>query len=105
MGRDRGGQRLAGRGGGGESRRWRRRTGRNCCAWSEPGLSIARNAGLAAARTPWVAYIDDDAAVAPDWAGAIATAVARLPHARRGPRRPDRAGLGGALPALVARRS
>lgn len=45
----------------------------------EPGLSIARNAGLAAARTPWVAYIDDDARVAPDWARAIAAAVARLP--------------------------
>ncbi len=44
-----------------------------------PGLSIARNAGLAAAHTPWVAYIDDDAAVAPDWAGAIAAAVVRLP--------------------------
>ncbi len=44
-----------------------------------PGLSLARNAGLAAAATPWVAYIDDDARVAPDWPRAIAAAVARLP--------------------------
>lgn len=46
----------------------------------EPGLSRARNAGLAAAATPWVAYIDDDARVAPDWTRAIAAAVRRLPE-------------------------
>ena len=45
----------------------------------EPGLSRARNAGLTAAHTPWVAYIDDDACVAPDWVRAIAASVARLP--------------------------
>ncbi|MGH7041789.1 MAG: glycosyltransferase family 2 protein, partial [Acetobacteraceae bacterium] len=32
-----------------------------------PGLSLARNAGAAAARTPWIAYLDDDAVAAPDW--------------------------------------
>ena len=55
----------------------------------EPGLSLARNAGLAAAVTPWVAYIDDDARVAPDWVAAIAAAVARLP--------PQAAALGGPI--------
>ncbi len=55
----------------------------------EPGLSIARNAGLDAARTPWIAYIDDDAAVAPDWVSAIAATVARLP--------PRAAALGGPI--------
>ena len=33
-----------------------------------PGLARARNAGLAAAKAPWVAYVDDDAVPAPDWA-------------------------------------
>ncbi len=46
---------------------------------AEAGLSRARNAGLHAATTPWVAYIDDDARVAPDWARAIAACIARLP--------------------------
>jgi GT2 family glycosyltransferase len=60
-----------------------------------PGLSVARNAGLTAAHTPWVAYIDDDAQVAPDWTRAIAAAVMRLP--------PDAAALGGPiLPAWEA---
>ncbi len=44
-----------------------------------PGLSLARNAGLAAATTPWVAYIDDDARVASDWVQGVAAVVARLP--------------------------
>jgi len=44
----------------------------------QPGLSLARNAGLAAVETPWLAYIDDDARVAPDWCNAIGQAVARL---------------------------
>jgi glycosyltransferase involved in cell wall biosynthesis len=43
-----------------------------------PGLSLARNAGLAAVKTPWLAYIDDDARVAPDWCSNIARAIARL---------------------------
>ena len=58
----------------------------------QPGLSVARNAGLAAAVTPWVAYIDDDARVAAGWARAIAEAAARLPEdtgAIGGPIAPD----------------
>lgn len=53
------------------------------------GLSVARNAGLAAARTEWVAYIDDDACVAPDWVASMHRALETLPA--------DAAGLGGAV--------
>jgi glycosyltransferase involved in cell wall biosynthesis len=37
----------------------------------EPGLSIARNAGLEAASCDLVAFVDDDAAPEPDWARRI----------------------------------
>ena len=47
----------------------------------QPGLSVARNAGLAATKTPWVAYLDDDARPAPGWAAAISIAIATLPPA------------------------
>ena len=42
----------------------------------EPGLSRARNRGLAEASHPVVAFVDDDAAPAPDWARRLAAAFA-----------------------------
>ncbi|HVB67490.1 MAG TPA: glycosyltransferase [Acetobacteraceae bacterium] len=41
-----------------------------------PGLSLARNAGAAAARAPWIAYLDDDAVPTPDWAAQALAALA-----------------------------
>jgi glycosyltransferase involved in cell wall biosynthesis len=43
----------------------------------QPGVSIARNAGAWAARTPFIAYIDDDAIPAADWVETILDAVAQ----------------------------
>jgi glucosyl-dolichyl phosphate glucuronosyltransferase len=40
-----------------------------------PGLSLARNAGARAATGDYVAFIDDDAAAAPDWVERIQRAV------------------------------
>ena len=47
----------------------------------EAGLSRARNRGLAAARAPVVAFIDDDCVVPPGWAGDVAEVFARRPEA------------------------
>jgi glycosyltransferase involved in cell wall biosynthesis len=41
----------------------------------ETGVSLARNVGAREARTPLIAYIDDDAIPAPDWVRAILTVV------------------------------
>jgi glycosyltransferase involved in cell wall biosynthesis len=41
-----------------------------------PGLSLARNAGAAAARAPWIAYLDDDAVPTADWAAQALAALA-----------------------------
>ncbi len=41
-----------------------------------PGLDRARNAGLAAAESDWIAYTDDDAVPDPDWAGVLLEALA-----------------------------
>jgi GT2 family glycosyltransferase len=46
----------------------------------EPGVSAARNAGAQAARTGYIAYIDDDAIPADDWIAAIHTALATEPR-------------------------
>jgi GT2 family glycosyltransferase len=46
-----------------------------------PGLSRARNAGAAAATAPWIAYLDDDATPAPDWALQARAAIATAPDA------------------------
>lgn len=42
-----------------------------------PGVSAARNAGAWAARSAYIAYIDDDAIPAADWVERILAAVAR----------------------------
>ena len=43
----------------------------------QPGISRARNTGAWAARTPFIAYIDDDAIPAADWIESILTAIAQ----------------------------
>ncbi len=43
---------------------------------SHLGLSVARNTGLAEARSPLVAFVDDDAFAEPQWAEAVLTSFA-----------------------------
>lgn len=45
----------------------------------QPGVSLARNAGLAWADTEWLAFIDDDELAPPDWGEALIALCARLP--------------------------
>jgi GT2 family glycosyltransferase len=54
-----------------------------------PGLSLARNLGLAEARAPWTAWLDDDAVPEPDWARRLVEAASALP--------PQAAALGGRI--------
>lgn len=42
----------------------------------QPGVSLARNAGAWACRTPYIAYIDDDAIAAEDWVARILAGLA-----------------------------
>lgn len=64
-----------------------------------PNISVARNAGVAAAGdVEIIAFVDDDQRLAPDWLGAVGKAMRELPHdAFLGPvdavfERPDLAG-------------
>jgi glycosyltransferase involved in cell wall biosynthesis len=43
---------------------------------SQLGLSVARNRGVAEARAPLVAFVDDDAFAEPQWAEAVLAAFA-----------------------------
>lgn len=61
----------------------------------EPGLCRARNLGAEQAKAEYVAYVDDDAVAAPDWAAAVLRAV------HEGGRRPALIG-GRILPAWEA---
>lgn len=45
-----------------------------------PGASLARNVGWRAAKGSWVAFVDDDVRVDPQWAEALATAIAGHPE-------------------------
>jgi len=44
------------------------------------GLGMARNEGMAAARSPWVAFTDDDCVAAPDWLEALEQALSAHEH-------------------------
>ncbi|WP_051212208.1 glycosyltransferase family 2 protein [Rubritepida flocculans] len=39
-------------------------------------ISVARNAGVAASRAPWVAFLDDDSELLNDWVGGVLEAIA-----------------------------
>jgi glycosyltransferase involved in cell wall biosynthesis len=43
----------------------------------EPGIASARNAGVAAARGPWIAFLDDDETAAPGWLAALLAVAQR----------------------------
>jgi succinoglycan biosynthesis protein ExoM len=47
-----------------------------CVPAAPPNISVARNAGLRAARAPLVAFLDDDLTVAPGWLDAMAATLA-----------------------------
>lgn len=47
---------------------------------SRPGTSLARNAGWRAARGSWIAFVDDDVRVDPDWATALRAAAKETPQ-------------------------
>jgi glucosyl-dolichyl phosphate glucuronosyltransferase len=46
----------------------------------QPGLSIARNAGIAASRGEWIAFVDDDAVPEPDWYDQLISLLRRAPE-------------------------
>jgi hypothetical protein len=48
------------------------------------GPAAARNAGLRTVRTPWVAFLDDDVRVGPDWARRLAADLRAAPPTTAG---------------------
>ncbi len=58
--------------------RYRSRIAQLACIYvDEPGLSLARNAGVAASAGAIVAFVDDDAVPEPEWSGHIMRAFSR----------------------------
>jgi GT2 family glycosyltransferase len=55
------------------------RPGTRLVTMDRGGVSLARNAGAAAARAPYIAYIDDDAIPTPDWIESILRSIAEAP--------------------------
>lgn len=55
---------------------------------SEPGLTAARLRGVRETDSPWIAFVDDDNLLEPDWIAAIAKAIRA---------HPDAGGLGGEI--------
>lgn len=51
-----------------------------CVTEPVPGLSRARNTGLAVCRTEFVAFLDDDETPRPDWAVEVIRGFAMAPH-------------------------
>jgi glucosyl-dolichyl phosphate glucuronosyltransferase len=46
----------------------------------QPGLSIARNVGIAETTAPWIAFLDDDAVPASDWVANAHRLVSLVPN-------------------------
>jgi glucosyl-dolichyl phosphate glucuronosyltransferase len=55
--------------------------GLRCVREERPGLTAARQRGAAEARAPYVAFVDDDCHIAPDWISQALSALERHPGA------------------------